>query len=161
MKYFHPPKLFYLWHANTYLITWHSCIPFQLLHLQRFSLTPRILFQVLIFFYNFMVNKCIISSKEWRLMFPIDFQFQMWKAAFTEFVTALIVFTLTTIISCLDSHAVEPKLLVPLAVFIISFLFLLVTIPLSGGQMSPAFTFIAALRDLVTLSRAAIYVLAQ
>ena len=94
-------------------------------------------------------------------MFPIDFQFQMWKAAFTEFVTALIVFTLTTIISCLDSHAVEPKLLVPLAVFIISFLFLLVTIPLSGGQMSPAFTFIAALRGLVTLSRAAIYVLAQ
>ena len=93
-------------------------------------------------------------------MFPIDFQFQMWKAASTELVTALIVFTLTTIISCLDSHAVEPKL-VPLAVFIISFLFLMVTIPLSGGQMSPAFTFIAALRGLVTLSRAAIYVLAQ
>uniref|UniRef100_A0A7N2MZV4 Uncharacterized protein n=1 Tax=Quercus lobata TaxID=97700 RepID=A0A7N2MZV4_QUELO len=84
----------------------------------------------------------------------------MWKAAFTELVaTALIVFTLTrTIISCLDSHAVEPKLLVPLAVFIIAFLFLMVTIPLSGGHMSPAFTFIAALRGLVTLARAAINV---
>ncbi|XP_075675177.1 aquaporin PIP2-7-like [Castanea sativa] len=87
----------------------------------------------------------------------------MWKAAITELVaTALIVFTLTTtIISCLDSHAVEPKLLVPLAVFIIAFVFLMVTIPLSGGHMSPAFTFIAALRGLVTLARAAIYVLAQ
>ncbi|KAF3963588.1 hypothetical protein CMV_012032 [Castanea mollissima] len=87
----------------------------------------------------------------------------MWKAAITELVArALIVFILTTtIISCLDSHAVEPKLLVPLAVFIIAFVFLMVTIPLSGGHMSPAFTFIAALRGLLTLARAAIYVLAQ
>ncbi|KAM3695513.1 hypothetical protein ACJW31_07G137900 [Castanea mollissima] len=88
---------------------------------------------------------------------------EMWKAAFTELIaTALLVFTLTTtIISCLDSHEVEPKLLVPLAVFIIAFLFLMVTVPLSGGHMSPVFTFIAALRSLVTLARAAIYVLAQ
>uniref|UniRef100_A0A7N2N0B2 Uncharacterized protein n=1 Tax=Quercus lobata TaxID=97700 RepID=A0A7N2N0B2_QUELO len=79
----------------------------------------------------------------------------MWKAAFTESIAkALLVFTLTTtIISCLDSHEVEPKLLVPLAVFIIAFLFLMVTVPLSGGHMSPIFTFIAALRGLVTLAR--------
>lgn len=71
-------------------------------------------------------------------------------------------FTLTTsIIACLDSHEVDPKLLVPFAVFIIAFLFLIVTVPLSGGHMSPVFTFIAALKGVVTLARALIYVLAQ
>ncbi|KAL2329173.1 hypothetical protein Fmac_022600 [Flemingia macrophylla] len=71
-------------------------------------------------------------------------------------------FTLTTsIIACLDSHEVDPKLLVPFAVFIIAFLFLVVTVPLTGGHMSPVFTFIAALKGVVTLTRALIYVLAQ
>lgn len=89
--------------------------------------------------------------------------FQMWRAAFTELVaTACLIFTLTTtIIACLDSHEAEPKLLVPIAVFIISFLFLIVTVPLSGGHMSPVFTFIAALKGIITLTRAATYVLAQ
>ncbi|KAL9418294.1 hypothetical protein AB3S75_041158 [Citrus x aurantiifolia] len=88
---------------------------------------------------------------------------KMWRAAFTELVaTAFLVFTLTTsIISCLDSHVSEQKLLVPIAVFIIAFLFLMVTVPLSGGHMSPVFTFIAALKGIVTLARAATYVLAQ
>nr|XP_023889965.1 aquaporin TIP3-1-like [Quercus suber] len=87
----------------------------------------------------------------------------MWKAAFTELVaTALIVFTLTTtIISCLDSHAGEPKLLVPLAVFIIAFLFLVVTIPLSGGHMNPMITFIAAIMGAVTTVRAIAYFVGQ
>ncbi|KAK3195296.1 hypothetical protein Dsin_026606 [Dipteronia sinensis] len=88
---------------------------------------------------------------------------EMWKAALTELVaTACLIFTLTTsIISCLDSHESEPKLLVPFAVFIIAFLFLLVTVPLTGGHMSPVFTFIAALKGIITLTRAAAYVLAQ
>ncbi|KAL5856036.1 hypothetical protein ACOSQ3_005871 [Xanthoceras sorbifolium] len=88
---------------------------------------------------------------------------EMWRAALTELVaTACLIFTLTTsIISCLDSHESEPKLLVPFAVFIIAFLFLLVTVPLSGGHMSPVFTFIASLKGIITLTRAAIYVLAQ
>ncbi|KAK7852935.1 aquaporin pip-type [Quercus suber] len=87
----------------------------------------------------------------------------MWKAAITELLaTAFYVLTLTTIItSILDSNVVEPKLLVPLAIFLILFLFLMMTVPLSGGHMSPVLTFIAALRGLITLARAAIYVLAQ
>ena len=87
----------------------------------------------------------------------------MWRAALTESVaTACLVFSLTcSIISCLDSGEVDPKLLVPFAVFIIAFLFLIVTVPLSGGHMSPVFTFIAALKGVITLSRASIYVLAQ
>jgi len=76
--------------------------------------------------------------------------------------TASLMFTLTSsIIACLDSHEVDPKLIVPFAVFIIAFLFLIVTVPLSGGHMSPVFTFIAALKGVVTLSRAVLYVSAQ
>ncbi|KAF7841137.1 aquaporin TIP1-2-like [Senna tora] len=92
------------------------------------------------------------------------FKLEMWKAALTELVaTASLMFTLTTsIIACLDSQEEpNPKLLVPLAVFIIAFLFLMVTIPLSGGHMSPVFTFIAALKGIITLSRALIYVISQ
>lgn len=87
----------------------------------------------------------------------------MWRAALTESVaTACLMFSLTcSIISCLDSHQADPKLLVPFAVFIIAFLFLIVTVPLTGGHMSPVFTFISALKGVITLSRASIYVLAQ
>lgn len=87
----------------------------------------------------------------------------MWRAATTELVaTACLIFTLTTtIIACLNSHEAEPKLLVPFAVFVIAFLFLMVTVPLSGGHLSPVFTFIAVLKGVITPARAAIYVLAQ
>ncbi|KAJ8767573.1 hypothetical protein K2173_017917 [Erythroxylum novogranatense] len=66
----------------------------------------------------------------------------MWRAAFTELVaTACLLFTVTiSIISCLESNVSEPKLLVPFAVFIVAFLLLLTTVPLSGGHMSPVFT---------------------
>ncbi|XP_008236217.1 PREDICTED: aquaporin TIP1-2-like [Prunus mume] len=88
---------------------------------------------------------------------------EMWRAAFTELVaTASLLFTLTSsIISCLESGEVDPKLLVPIAVFIIAFLFLLVTVPLSGGHMSPVFTFIAAFKGVITFVRASTYILAQ
>nr|AJI43714.1 X intrinsic protein [Hevea brasiliensis]AKN79687.1 X-intrisic protein subfamily member 1;1 [Hevea brasiliensis] len=91
------------------------------------------------------------------------FSREMWRAALVELVaTACLLFTLTiSIISCLESHVPEPKLLVPFAVFIIAFFFLLTTVPLSGGHMSPVFTFIAALKGVITLVRALLYVLAQ
>ncbi|KAK7258084.1 hypothetical protein RIF29_32519 [Crotalaria pallida] len=112
---------------------------------------------------------CLVSNNSLRpkLFASIGvhdlFMPETWKAALTELVaTASLIFTLTTsIIACLDSHEVDPKLLVPFAVFIIVFLFLVVTVPLSGGHMSPVFTIIAALKGVVTLSRALIYVLAQ
>ncbi|GMN52466.1 hypothetical protein TIFTF001_021609 [Ficus carica] len=87
----------------------------------------------------------------------------MWRAALTETIaTACLLFSLTcSIISCLDSLEAEPKLLVPFAVFIIAFLFLMVTVPLTGGHMNPIFTFISALKGVITLSRALVYVLAQ
>lgn len=87
----------------------------------------------------------------------------MWRATTTELVaTACLLFTLTTsIISCLDSNVPDPKLLIPFVVFIIAFFFLLTTIPLSGCHMSPVFTFIAALKGVVTPTRAICYILAQ
>ncbi|KAK7264091.1 hypothetical protein RJT34_31694 [Clitoria ternatea] len=112
---------------------------------------------------------CVVPNNSFRRNFLASigahefFKPQMWKAALTELVaTATLMFTLTTsIIACLESHEVDPKLLVPFAVFIIAFLFLIVTVPLTGGHMSPVFTFIATLKGVVTLTRALIYVLAQ
>ncbi|TKY67780.1 Aquaporin PIP2-2 [Spatholobus suberectus] len=91
------------------------------------------------------------------------FTIETWKAALVELTaTAALLFTLTSsIIACLESHEVNPKFLIPFAVFIIAFLFLIVTVPLSGGHMNPVFTFTAALKGVVTLSRAILYVLAQ
>lgn len=88
----------------------------------------------------------------------------MWRAACTELVgTACLLFTLTSsIISCLESsHGVEPKFLIPVVVFIIAFFLLLVTVPLSGGHINPVFTFIAALKGVITVVRALFYVMAQ
>ncbi|PNY05038.1 major intrinsic protein (MIP) family transporter [Trifolium pratense] len=91
------------------------------------------------------------------------FSAETWKAALTELVaTASLMVTLSTsIIACLDSHEVDPKLIIPFAVFINAFLFLMATVPLSGGHMSPVFTCIAALKGVVTLYRALLYVIAQ
>ncbi|XP_058077563.1 probable aquaporin PIP2-6 [Magnolia sinica] len=87
----------------------------------------------------------------------------MWRAALTELVaTATLMFILTScIISCLDSDVADPKLLIPFIIFAVVFLFLMVTVPLSGGHMSPIFTFIAALKGVISLTRAATYVVAQ
>ncbi|KAK7312199.1 hypothetical protein VNO77_35885 [Canavalia gladiata] len=114
------------------------------------------------------ISKAICLRGKWRKFLASTgaheiFMPEMWKAALTELTaTTFLVFTLTTsIIACLDSQEVDPKLLVPFAVFIIAFLFLIVTVPLSGGHMSPVFTIIAALKGVVTLARALIYILAQ
>ncbi|XP_050235001.1 probable aquaporin PIP2-6 [Mercurialis annua] len=90
----------------------------------------------------------------------------MWRATFTELIaTTFLVFTLTiSIISCLESsnESEKPnKILVPFAVFIIAFFFLLATIPLSGGHMNPIFTIIAALKGFTSLLRAVFYITAQ
>ncbi|KAH7518489.1 aquaporin TIP1-2 [Ziziphus jujuba] len=119
---------------------------------------------------NFEMAKCLIKTNStiWTKFLAFigahDFLSpEVWRASLTELVaTAFLIFSLTSsIISCLESQSTDPKLLIPFAVFIIAFLFLLVTVPLSGGHMSPVFTFIATLRGLITLSRAFIYVFAQ
>ncbi|KAF3434669.1 hypothetical protein FNV43_RR21754 [Rhamnella rubrinervis] len=119
---------------------------------------------------NFKGDLTFLTSKLMPAMKPnlaklkaLEWASEIWRASLIELVaTTFLMFSLTTtIITCLDSQATDPKLLIPFAVFIIAFLFLLVTVPLSGGHMNPIFTFIAALRGLITLTRASIYVLAQ
>ncbi|KAF2322623.1 hypothetical protein GH714_025073 [Hevea brasiliensis] len=88
---------------------------------------------------------------------------ELCRAVVTEMAatTCLLFMLTTTIIARLESHETEPKLLIPIAVIVIAFLLLVVTVPLSGGHMSPIFTFISALRGLITLVRALFNVLAQ
>lgn len=87
----------------------------------------------------------------------------MWRAALTETVgSAFLIFALIgSIIACLNSNVAAPVLLVPIAVFCVVFLFLMAVAPLSGGFMNPTFTFIAALKGVVTISRATVYIVAQ
>nr|AJI43716.1 X intrinsic protein [Hevea brasiliensis] len=88
---------------------------------------------------------------------------ETWKAAITELVsTACQLFTLITMVTaCLESHVAEAKLLVPVVVFSTIFLLLVVTIPVSGVHMNPTFTFIFALKGVITFVRALVYILAQ
>ncbi|CAL1385098.1 unnamed protein product [Linum trigynum] len=87
----------------------------------------------------------------------------MWRAAVTEMVaTACLVFALTTtIISCFESGQTDPKLLVPVFIFISGFPLLVATVPLTGGHMNPVFTFAAALKGAVSAVRALFYVVGQ
>ncbi|XP_050234457.1 probable aquaporin TIP1-2 [Mercurialis annua] len=88
---------------------------------------------------------------------------EMWRAAVTELVASgTFLFTLSTaIIACLESNQSEPKFIIPIAIFIIAFLWLMVTVPLSGGLFSPAFSLIAAIRGVITFVRAFFYCLGQ
>ncbi|CAI0376976.1 unnamed protein product [Linum tenue] len=87
----------------------------------------------------------------------------MWRAAVTEMVaTACLVFALTTtLISCFESGQTDPKLLVPVSIFISGFPLLLATIPLTGGHMNPVFTLAVALKGGVSIARAVAYFVAQ
>lgn len=87
----------------------------------------------------------------------------MWKAALTETVaSAFLIFTLfASIITCLNSNVAAPELLVPIIVFCVVFFFLMAVAPLSGGFLNPTFTFIGALKGVVTITRAMVYIVGQ
>lgn len=89
--------------------------------------------------------------------------FQMWRAALVESIgTAFLLFAIVTCaIALMNTKVSEPLLLVPFAIFINIFLFLMVMIPITGGHLNPFITFIAFLEGLTPLVRACIYVFAQ
>ncbi|KAJ8767578.1 hypothetical protein K2173_017922 [Erythroxylum novogranatense] len=91
------------------------------------------------------------------------FWIETWRSAITELVsTACLLFSLTiSVTGCMELHIGEPKLLLPILVFGIVFLFVLVTIPLTGAHMNPTFSLMAALKGIVTPVRALVYVVAQ
>ncbi|CAI0438349.1 unnamed protein product [Linum tenue] len=87
----------------------------------------------------------------------------MWKALATELVgsTLILLSLATAAVGCSEAQHSDPKLTIPLFVFVIAFLFLYVTIPISGGFLNPTFATIAALKGVVTITRGLCCVVAE
>lgn len=76
--------------------------------------------------------------------------------------TAIFVFAIDTIvISSFETKTESPKLIMSLLIAIITAILLLAANPISGGHMNPAITLAAALVGVISVSRAAVYILAQ
>ncbi|KAI6701118.1 hypothetical protein NL676_015442 [Syzygium grande] len=98
----------------------------------------------------------ILGSKDF-------FSLEVWRASSAELVgMAVLVFALDTIvISSYEIKTETPNLVMSFLIAITVAILLLATSPVSGGHINPVVTFSAALTGLISLSRAAIYILAQ
>ncbi|KAE8008680.1 hypothetical protein FH972_005172 [Carpinus fangiana] len=87
----------------------------------------------------------------------------VWRASLAELIgSAILVFAIDTIvISSYETKTESPKLMMSLLISIIIAILLLAVNPVSGGHINPAITLAAALVGLISLSRAAVYILAQ
>ncbi|GFZ00401.1 hypothetical protein Acr_14g0000370 [Actinidia rufa] len=87
----------------------------------------------------------------------------VWRASLGElFGTAVLVFMIDTIvISTLDMDTKVPNLIMSILIAITITILLLAVFPVSGGHINPVISFSAALVGLISLSRAAIYIVAQ
>ncbi|KAK8625142.1 hypothetical protein V6N13_090020 [Hibiscus sabdariffa] len=88
---------------------------------------------------------------------------EVWRASLAEFFgTAVLVFALDTIvISTLQTETKIPNLVLSVMIAFVVAVLLLATYPISGGHINPIVTFAALLTGLVSVSKAAIYILAQ
>lgn len=88
---------------------------------------------------------------------------QVWRASVGELLgSAVLVFMLDTIvISTYESDIKMPNLVMAVLISIIITILLLAVFPVSGGHINPVISFSAALVGLISMSRAAIYILAQ
>ncbi|GLT70759.1 hypothetical protein SLA2020_428190 [Shorea laevis] len=91
------------------------------------------------------------------------FSLNVWRASLAELLaTAIFVFAIDTIvISSFETKTESPKLIMSLLIAIITAILLLAANPVSGGHMNPAITLAAALVGVISVSRAAVYILAQ
>ncbi|XP_010268700.1 PREDICTED: aquaporin-like [Nelumbo nucifera] len=91
------------------------------------------------------------------------FSLKVWQASVAELLgTAILVFALDTlVISSYETDTKTPNLVMSFFVFLSVTVLLLATSPISGGHINPVITFSAALIGLISLSRAAVYILAQ
>lgn len=87
----------------------------------------------------------------------------MWRASIGEiFGTAVLVFAIDTIvISSVQTDTKTPNVLLSILVAIIVTILLLAIHPVSSGHINPIVSFSAALVGLISMSRAAIYIVAQ
>lgn len=76
--------------------------------------------------------------------------------------TAILVFAIDTIvISSIETETKTPNLVMSILIAITVTILLLAVHPVSGGHINPVISFSAALVGLISISRAAIYILAQ
>ncbi|KAJ9132749.1 hypothetical protein P3X46_033586 [Hevea brasiliensis] len=87
----------------------------------------------------------------------------VWRASLAEALgTASLVFAMDTIvISSYETETKTPNLIMSALIAITVTILLNATFPISGGHINPVITLSAAFTGLVSLSRAAIYILAQ
>ncbi|XLU48141.1 hypothetical protein S245_042955, partial [Arachis hypogaea] len=86
-----------------------------------------------------------------------------WIASLTELIFNFFLMYLQTplIMGCLDSNEVDPKLLVPVVIFFLLYLLLMRTSLFFEIHMSSTVTLIALLKNVITITRALIYIIAQ
>ncbi|GLU02790.1 hypothetical protein SLE2022_200250 [Rubroshorea leprosula] len=91
------------------------------------------------------------------------FSLKVWRASIAELLgTAVMVFAMDTIvISSYQTETKSPHLIISVLVAITVTILLLATFPISGGHINPIISLAAALTGLISLSRAAVYILAQ
>lgn len=89
--------------------------------------------------------------------------YQVWRASLAEVLgTAALVFAMDTIvISSYETETKTPNLIMSALIAITVTVILNATSPISGGHINPVITLSAAFTGLISLSRAAIYILAQ
>ncbi|KAE8698705.1 phosphorylase family protein [Hibiscus syriacus] len=88
---------------------------------------------------------------------------EVWRASLAELLgTTVLVFALDTIvISTLQTETKVPNHVMSVLIAFVVAVLLLATYPISGGHINPIVTFAALLNGLVSISKAAIYILAQ
>ncbi|XP_068325379.1 uncharacterized protein [Pyrus communis] len=98
-----------------------------------------------------------------KLGFHELFSSKVWRASLAELVgSAVLVFAIDTIvISSYETQTTIPNLIMAILISITVAILLLVTNPISGGHINPVVTLSAALLGLISLSRAAVYILSQ
>ncbi|OMO92883.1 Major intrinsic protein [Corchorus olitorius] len=100
-----------------------------------------------------------------RKIFSIHelFSLEVWRASLAElFGTAVLVFAMDTIvISSYETQTKTPHLIMSFLIAVVVAILLLATFPISGGHINPVISLAAAFTGLVSLSRAAVYILAQ
>lgn len=121
---------------------------------QSFSSTPRKLDQ------EEIKHMPILAG---RLGLEDLFSLRVWRASIAEVLgTAVLVFAIDTIvISSIETKTDMPNVLMSTLIGIVVAILLLVTFPVSGGNINPIITFSAALVGLMSYSRAFVYILAQ
>ncbi|KAI3804000.1 hypothetical protein L1987_32167 [Smallanthus sonchifolius] len=91
------------------------------------------------------------------------YSLNVWRASVGELLgSAVLVFMIDTIvISSYETQNKAPNILIAILIGITITILLLALFPISGGHMTPVISFSAALVELISLSRAFIYIFAQ